>query len=198
MAIWENGVVADLLFFMQCTSCFRRSNHIGHEVFFHKSSIGGCCDCGDLEAWAEEGSCPDHVPLPLLGNTEDKDVDPVSFLPPTLVKSASIVICEVIRYVNSVAWDCSISYEATPNKLHGMSKAVDHSSSRKRRIGVEVGQSPRGRDTEEPASSPSPGDLNQDHICVRWVGRVSIRIIEDFSCLALSLVSDTHSQQATQ
>ncbi len=168
MAIWVNDVVTDpLLFFVQCSSCFQRSNHKGHEVFFHQSSTGGCCDCGDLEAWAKEGSCPDHVPL---GHEEDIDIDPVSLLPPTLAKRARIVICEVLRYVNSVAWDCSINYETAPENLRSMNTTVGHGS-RKRRIGVEVDQSPHERGTEEPAPLPSPDA--SDHICVRWVGCAS-------------------------
>ena len=43
-----------------CQDCFANSNHEGHEVFFHRTRAGGCCDCGDLEAWKAEGCCPKH------------------------------------------------------------------------------------------------------------------------------------------
>ena len=43
-----------------CEECFSSSNHEGHEVFFHRTRAGGCCDCGDLEAWKAEGCCPRH------------------------------------------------------------------------------------------------------------------------------------------
>ena len=44
-----------------CEKCFRNSNHVGHDVRFHRSSgNGGCCDCGDFEAWAPAGCCPAH------------------------------------------------------------------------------------------------------------------------------------------
>ncbi len=46
-----------------CDSCFQASDHIGHEVSFHQSSPGGCCDCGDIEAWAIGGCCPKHRPI---------------------------------------------------------------------------------------------------------------------------------------
>jgi len=45
-----------------CDSCFTASDHEGHEVFFHRTSPGGCCDCGDIEAWRMEGCCPKHRP----------------------------------------------------------------------------------------------------------------------------------------
>ena len=32
-----------------CDDCFTHSNHAGHEVYFHRTTPGGCCDCGDVE-----------------------------------------------------------------------------------------------------------------------------------------------------
>jgi hypothetical protein len=45
-----------------CDSCFRNSNHEGHEVYFHRTTPGGCCDCGDAEAWKVIGCCDAHRP----------------------------------------------------------------------------------------------------------------------------------------
>lgn len=45
-----------------CDNCFRNSNHDGHEVYFHRTTPGGCCDCGDAEAWKSEGCCDTHRP----------------------------------------------------------------------------------------------------------------------------------------
>ena len=45
-----------------CDTCFHASDHEGHEVYFHRTSPGGCCDCGDAEAWRVEGCCPAHRP----------------------------------------------------------------------------------------------------------------------------------------
>lgn len=47
-----------------CDPCFRNSDHKGHEVYFHRTTPGGCCDCGDDEAWNVAGCCPDHRPSP--------------------------------------------------------------------------------------------------------------------------------------
>lgn len=45
-----------------CDACYKASNHVGHEVYFHRTSVGGCCDCGDTEAFRLEGCCPRHTP----------------------------------------------------------------------------------------------------------------------------------------
>jgi len=45
-----------------CDNCFRNSDHNGHEVYFHRTTPGGCCDCGDPEAWKSEGCCDAHRP----------------------------------------------------------------------------------------------------------------------------------------
>jgi Putative zinc finger in N-recognin (UBR box) len=61
-----------------CDGCFRHSNHEGHEVFFHRTTPGGCCDCGDIEAWAINGCCDRHRPIvhsDTLGTGADGDGD---------------------------------------------------------------------------------------------------------------------------
>jgi hypothetical protein len=46
-----------------CDECFRNSKHDGHEVYFHRTQPGGCCDCGDSEAWNVTGCCDKHRPI---------------------------------------------------------------------------------------------------------------------------------------
>ena len=36
-----------------------------------KKAFGGCCDCGDHEAWKKEGFCNKHT-----GETVDVEIDP--------------------------------------------------------------------------------------------------------------------------
>lgn len=43
-----------------CLQCYRNGNHEGHDIFFHRTFPGGCCDCGDSEAWDPEGFCIYH------------------------------------------------------------------------------------------------------------------------------------------
>ncbi|KAL1519345.1 hypothetical protein AB1Y20_022871 [Prymnesium parvum] len=42
-----------------CHECFMNSDHEGHDYWMF-SSGGGCCDCGDVEAWRPEGFCSKH------------------------------------------------------------------------------------------------------------------------------------------
>lgn len=42
-----------------CSECFANSDHTGHDYWMF-SSGGGCCDCGDVEAWRPEGFCCHH------------------------------------------------------------------------------------------------------------------------------------------
>ncbi|CAM9782916.1 unnamed protein product, partial [Choristocarpus tenellus] len=43
-----------------CNECFRNSDHRGHEVYFYHAQAGGCCDCGDPDAWDPSGFCHKH------------------------------------------------------------------------------------------------------------------------------------------
>ena len=43
-----------------CHQCYDQSNHEGHDVAFYHAQAGGCCDCGDPDAWDPAGWCPHH------------------------------------------------------------------------------------------------------------------------------------------
>ena len=46
---------------VQCAPCFNASNHEGHDIVFSVSvNAGGCCDCGDDEAWHGALGCKYH------------------------------------------------------------------------------------------------------------------------------------------
>ncbi|XP_046403527.1 E3 ubiquitin-protein ligase UBR2 isoform X2 [Ischnura elegans] len=45
-----------------CVHCFKASPHRHHKYKMGTSCGGGCCDCGDLEAWKSEPYCADHNP----------------------------------------------------------------------------------------------------------------------------------------
>lgn len=42
-----------------CQDCFEKGDHKGHKIWL-KRNVSGCCDCGDPDAWAEEGFCSKH------------------------------------------------------------------------------------------------------------------------------------------
>ncbi|ORZ35164.1 putative zinc finger in N-recognin-domain-containing protein [Catenaria anguillulae PL171] len=45
-----------------CALCYeaQKLEHEGHDVYVHSSAGGGCCDCGDEEAWKRELHCSLH------------------------------------------------------------------------------------------------------------------------------------------
>jgi len=43
-----------------CHDCYTNSNHEGHDVAFYHAQAGGCCDCGDPDAWDPKGFCHLH------------------------------------------------------------------------------------------------------------------------------------------
>ena len=42
-----------------CKDCFSAGDHKGHN-YVQIEEKSGCCDCGDIEHWSEEGFCPNH------------------------------------------------------------------------------------------------------------------------------------------
>lgn len=67
---------------VQCAQCFQQSNHEGHNVFFYQvsTSSGGCCDCGDEEAWDPKGFCPHHGSSSFSGAALDAQSKPLLIL----------------------------------------------------------------------------------------------------------------------
>lgn len=57
-----------------CARCFRATNHQNHTVTFYiAQQSGGCCDCGDVEAWRYPIGCPLHA---FLKDDSDQDWPP--------------------------------------------------------------------------------------------------------------------------
>ena len=76
-----------------CQECFEKGNHKGHKVWL-KRNVSGCCDCGDPDAWREEGFCSDHK-----GYAASSEVL-LEQLPNFIKSSAAIVfrvICQQIK-----------------------------------------------------------------------------------------------------
>ena len=42
-----------------CVQCFLAGDHEGHDYMMIRTS-GGCCDCGDVDAWESSGFCKKH------------------------------------------------------------------------------------------------------------------------------------------
>jgi hypothetical protein len=83
---------------VQCDPCFRKSNHKGHEVYFHRAGGGGsgCCDCGDHEAWSKQGNCTDHQP-------KSDDHDPSESFPEGLKQAFRAVVQGILTVATEYA-----------------------------------------------------------------------------------------------
>lgn len=57
-----------------CVDCFKNSVHRFHKYRMGSSGGGGCCDCGDPEAWKRDPYCSNH-PEPAEGQSQ-LDVSP--------------------------------------------------------------------------------------------------------------------------
>ncbi|CAA7266385.1 unnamed protein product [Cyclocybe aegerita] len=63
-----------------CSRCFHATDHSTHNVsFFIAQQSGGCCDCGDEEAWRADIRCPHHPPA---GPNDPQDTTPRLILKP--------------------------------------------------------------------------------------------------------------------
>lgn len=60
-----------------CIDCFHKSAHKDHNYKMFNSEGGGCCDCGDIEAWKQNHACSDHLtadqPSSNLSDFEDRE-----------------------------------------------------------------------------------------------------------------------------
>ena len=99
---------------VQCDRCFKKSDHIDHEVYFHRASgKGGCCDCGDPEAWAPCGNCCDHAV-----NTNELDIDPLTALPADLLKGFQAVVMGVVGVIVSYSTATVRGYESYADNIY--------------------------------------------------------------------------------
>jgi E3 ubiquitin-protein ligase UBR1 len=76
-----------------CATCFRSSGgHVGHDVVISISGTGGgCCDCGDMEAWATPLACSVHTPS--QAPVDDRD------MPDALRTSIHRAVRSIVEYV---------------------------------------------------------------------------------------------------
>ncbi|OQR83854.1 hypothetical protein ACHHYP_14197 [Achlya hypogyna] len=92
---------------VQCQACFQASDHTGHQVFFHRTSPGGMCDCGDTEAWKVPGMCPTHQP----SDSAAMPTDTLLAFPPALARTLHDVLLELIVYMVDVSVRCTNNHD---------------------------------------------------------------------------------------
>ncbi|KAI8049424.1 uncharacterized protein B0P05DRAFT_563639 [Gilbertella persicaria] len=119
---------------VMCSKCFHATNHDGHDVkIWISRGAGGCCDCGDPEAWKIPLDCAIHSPS--TSNTTDTasqsnhPLEPLSSVPPRIIQSVRETITVVVDYIletfatspedvvsvgspESIRQDCHDSHEA--------------------------------------------------------------------------------------
>ncbi|KAA8492105.1 E3 ubiquitin-protein ligase UBR3 [Porphyridium purpureum] len=75
-----------------CVSCFRHGDHAGHDFAMIRTG-GGCCDCGDGQAWRKSGFCSRH-----RGASSEQD-DPAVHIPPAVQQRIGVVSRVVIERI---------------------------------------------------------------------------------------------------
>ncbi|KAI1315623.1 hypothetical protein EDD11_000575 [Mortierella claussenii] len=80
-----------------CLRCFHGTNHEGHDTSFSvNAGGGGCCDCGDSEAWKVDLDCIYHSAKNILpGENDPKNLD----YPPEVVSSVRKTIATVLDFI---------------------------------------------------------------------------------------------------
>jgi len=68
--VWAKGAVAYRCRTCQilessaiCVDCYKKGDHKHHDYVMYHSESGGCCDCGDPDAWEVSGFCSAHQRL---------------------------------------------------------------------------------------------------------------------------------------
>ncbi|KAG6603106.1 e3 ubiquitin-protein ligase [Phytophthora cinnamomi] len=91
-----------------CLKCFQNGNHEGHDVFFHRTSPGGVCDCGDSEAWAPEGFCVFHGQrdgdsAPTSNSSSSNNNESAGSLPEDIVQVADALFTAIVGFCVEMA-----------------------------------------------------------------------------------------------
>lgn len=74
-----------------CASCFNKSSHRNHKYKMATSGGGGCCDCGDKEAWKRDPYCEDHM----MGAKAPKDSNIVT---PRMKQMCAIAFKGILKF----------------------------------------------------------------------------------------------------
>ncbi|KAK9767314.1 E3 ubiquitin-protein ligase ubr1 [Basidiobolus ranarum] len=85
-----------------CSRCFHATDHTGHDTSFSvNSGSGGCCDCGDLEAWKIPLQCSYHTADEIQEEkvAEEDDEEDVQPVPDDLVFSIQETMLTVIDFM---------------------------------------------------------------------------------------------------
>lgn len=83
-----------------CSKCFHSTNHEGHDVkIWISRGAGGCCDCGDPEAWKVPMICSIHSDISRSSHIPQTSLEPISSVPAAVINSVRDTITVVIDYI---------------------------------------------------------------------------------------------------
>jgi E3 ubiquitin-protein ligase UBR2 len=75
-----------------CVDCFKKSEHRNHKYKMSTSNGGGCCDCGDVEAWKKYPYCSIHI----VGTQES--ANKASQFPEDMRERTRITFSAILKY----------------------------------------------------------------------------------------------------
>jgi len=111
-----------------CARCFAESDHDGHEILVSVSSgNGGCCDCGDEEAWTRPVCCAIHKAEAASVNKSSGKTAQAPDLPDEVVQLVEMTIGRVLDFLCDVL-SCSPEQLRLPKTLSSV--LADESRSR--------------------------------------------------------------------
>ncbi|KNC99335.1 uncharacterized protein SPPG_05583 [Spizellomyces punctatus DAOM BR117] len=86
-----------------CSRCFHATNHEGHDTSFSiASGTGGCCDCGDPEAWRVPINCTYHYLHPSVSSLSPSDQHNVADIAPSYTQVPEEVIAPIRSTIATV------------------------------------------------------------------------------------------------
>jgi hypothetical protein len=89
-----------------CHECYIHSNHEGHDVSFYHAQAGGCCDCGDEDAWDPKGFCHVH------GHTTTSSSScGVGGLEPDVEWKVRGIVHSCVQFIGDIGENVSLAYE---------------------------------------------------------------------------------------
>lgn len=91
-----------------CVHCFKQSTHRHHKYKMSTSQGGGCCDCGDPEAWKKDAYCESH--LAGLEKAKAEEANPGPGLSKEVLSAAAIIQEAVLDFA---AYSLEIDSNAT-------------------------------------------------------------------------------------
>lgn len=114
-----------------CLDCFHKSAHKDHNYRMSNSDGGGCCDCGDVEAWKQHHACTDHLipdqPNLTLSDYEDEqlrsrqilldkehNLEKINRLPPNVAANYYMACQASLQYAQKIlTW---VNYDYLPEE----------------------------------------------------------------------------------